>query len=339
MFDGRGHIMMRAGRVLSTPHPGPRHDAPSRVGRSHAMTAQNHTPPIKLCEVCGSPIKGKPSHVARSRCCSLACRTVLQSGSGNPNWRGGLVEVVCAECGRKVVKIPAQAKAFRYCSKQCLARAQSVIFRGKNSPRWKGGSHESQRRYRAKHAKPRQVVLRPVVEPAPSRPKRERFCKRCGLPGVKKGLSYHSECSPRLVRKAIIFECVDCGLAKRIFPMPGHVQLRCLACELKNRRGSQNSNWKGGITPINQKIRASERYKAWRKSVFERDGYTCVWCGQCGGTLHADHIKPFSTHKTLRFELSNGRTLCVDCHKMTDTFLCKAKRKRRRFRQGTFTFS
>jgi hypothetical protein len=42
MFVGYGNIMMRAGRGVSDPHPGPRHDATSRVGRRHAMTAQNH---------------------------------------------------------------------------------------------------------------------------------------------------------------------------------------------------------------------------------------------------------------------------------------------------------
>ncbi len=61
--------------------------------------------------------------------------------------------------------------------------------------------------------------------------------------------------------------------------------------------------------------------------MFVRDDYTCVWCGQLGGTLNADHIKPFSTHPELRFDLDNGRTLCVECHKQTDTYLSKAKKR------------
>ena len=85
-------------------------------------------------------------------------------------------------------------------------------------------------------------------------------------------------------------------------------------------RGSNNHRWKGGITPEMEKIRHSLKYKLWRKSVFERDNFTCQFCGKHGGYLHADHIKPFSLFPSLRFKLSNGRTLCVPCHISTDTY-------------------
>ncbi len=88
----------------------------------------------------------------------------------------------------------------------------------------------------------------------------------------------------------------------------------------KLRKGERNPNWKGGITPINRKIRSSLEYKLWRRVVLERDNYTCIWCGKIGGILHADHIKPFSLFPELRFAIDNGRTLCVDCHRKTDTW-------------------
>lgn len=84
-------------------------------------------------------------------------------------------------------------------------------------------------------------------------------------------------------------------------------------------------NWKGGITPENAKIRSSQDYALWRTAVFMRDDYTCQMCDIRGGTLHADHIKPFSLYPELRLAIDNGRTLCVDCHKSTDTWGYKAK--------------
>lgn len=84
--------------------------------------------------------------------------------------------------------------------------------------------------------------------------------------------------------------------------------------------GENNSNWKGGITPENAKIRHSSEMIEWRKSVFERDNYTCQECGQRGGELNAHHIKPFAFFKELRFDLNNGQTLCVDCHNKTKKF-------------------
>lgn len=82
-----------------------------------------------------------------------------------------------------------------------------------------------------------------------------------------------------------------------------------------DNRGSKSGLWKGGITSVHTLIRRSKKYQQWRKSVFERDNYTCQICNRRGIILNADHIKPFSLFEELRFVLSNGRTLCVDCHK------------------------
>ena len=97
----------------------------------------------------------------------------------------------------------------------------------------------------------------------------------------------------------------------------------------KQRIGKNNHLWRGGVTPVYKKIRSSLEYKLWRQSVFERDSYTCIWCGaksQKGKVvvLQADHIKPFAYFPELRFAIDNGRTLCVDCHKKTDTYMGRA---------------
>ncbi len=82
-----------------------------------------------------------------------------------------------------------------------------------------------------------------------------------------------------------------------------------------NYNGENHPNWKGGITPEYHKIRGSDEYNNWRRKVFERDNYTCQLCGNNkSGTLRAHHVKFFSKYPELRFEVSNGLTVCKDCH-------------------------
>lgn len=86
------------------------------------------------------------------------------------------------------------------------------------------------------------------------------------------------------------------------------------------RKPEDHWSWKGGISPENHRIRQSAQYIKWRKTIFERDDYTCLLCSQKGGRLNADHIKPFADYPELRFDLDNGRTLCEPCHRKTDTY-------------------
>lgn len=79
--------------------------------------------------------------------------------------------------------------------------------------------------------------------------------------------------------------------------------------------GERHYNWKGGHP---WKRFAEPRYIAWRTAVLERDGYICQQCGrQCKKRergLAAHHIKPYAEYPDLRYELTNGLTLCRRCH-------------------------
>jgi len=81
-------------------------------------------------------------------------------------------------------------------------------------------------------------------------------------------------------------------------------------------RGDKHHNWKGGISLIKRDLRSAD-YVCWRSLVFERDKYTCCLCGKIGGDLESHHVKTWKNEPTLRFELSNGVTLCRKCHNKT----------------------
>lgn len=85
--------------------------------------------------------------------------------------------------------------------------------------------------------------------------------------------------------------------------------------------GEKHYNWRGGLSSKATKIRTSAEMRLWRNSVFARDNWTCQGCGDnSGGNLNAHHIKSFADYPELRFAIDNGVTLCLDCHKKTESY-------------------
>ena len=61
-------------------------------------------------------------------------------------------------------------------------------------------------------------------------------------------------------------------------------------------------------------MKASSKWKEWRKQVFDRDDYTCQICHKVGGMLHPHHIKAKAKYLESIFDVENGITLYKDCH-------------------------
>ena len=60
--------------------------------------------------------------------------------------------------------------------------------------------------------------------------------------------------------------------------------------------------------------RCSKAYHKWRMAVLKRDNYVCQECGIIGGKLHVHHIESFTYCPDTRYEVGNGKTLCISCH-------------------------
>lgn len=67
-----------------------------------------------------------------------------------------------------------------------------------------------------------------------------------------------------------------------------------------------------------QRIKERKTFEVsqWRKSVFKRDDYICQCCGyDKGNILVSHHLYSYDEYEALRTDISNGVTLCENCHK------------------------
>lgn len=132
-------------------------------------------------------------------------------------------------------------------------------------------------------------------------------------------------------KRFVELECVICYESFRVrhvFRTQKTCSKYCRRVLLSKRHSvDKDGNWLGWTTLAIQKLRNSKRYAVWRKSIFERDDYTCQICFKRGYELQADHVVPFSylvRNKLELWALNNGRTLCKSCHFKTDTYARKA---------------
>jgi len=99
-------------------------------------------------------------------------------------------------------------------------------------------------------------------------------------------------------------------------------------------RGKNHYAYSHGRSERNKNGRRDARYRVWRDAVFIRDNYTCRICGDSrGGSLRAHHVKPFAKHPELRYDVSNGITLCHRCHELAH-FKPDSIRNQRKLKRG-----
>ena len=69
------------------------------------------------------------------------------------------------------------------------------------------------------------------------------------------------------------------------------------------------------VTDESSIARKRFEYSMWRQAVYARDDYTCLRCKRRGGRLNPHHIENFAENRESRYDVRNGGTLCISCHK------------------------
>lgn len=255
----------------------------------------------KICPICHKAFHVKPSHIEKRTYCSKECMVQAYrdrfKGENNPHWKGGDVQKACIECGKMYNVIPALESISKYCSRKCQNSAIARLPRKARRP----------------ETKPRKKKA--------TRPAKQYYCVVCGKVVARKRKYCSMEC-----RRSITMITLRCPVCfKEYKTYKAHPNKHCSSeCYHKEQawrqRGSKSHFWQGGKTLRTMQIRGSGLYTEWREKVMKRDNYTCQSCLRSSkdfpmGALTAHHVRAFSTDVKHRLKVSNGITLCWQCHR------------------------
>lgn len=239
--------------------------------------------------------------------CNQNCRIehlkVLMLGKNNPNYNRVLYE--CDGCGDEILVIPSRMKEQRYifCSNECYKENIGKFFQGEDNPNYNRGKF--------------------VCEQCGEKFERIRsanrgnhvFCSReCYEEHHrKKGRSKEVELNCPICNKSVkVWE------SKLKYTKDVYCSKECARKGYGIKYSGENSpSYNPNMTNEDRIIqRKTNEYYLWRKSVYEKDNYTCQCCGDDkGGNLNAHHLVNYMENEELRTDIDNGITLCKTCHK------------------------
>lgn len=183
----------------------------------------------------------------------------------------------CAQCGKEIKVSPSKNSTNNFCCRECYNQ-----FHSKNTKEYKcetcGKIFKSNQKDNANR-----FCCRKCYDEWHNIKDKERICPTCGK----------------------IFSAKTAG--------DKYCSQACHLYQLHlTNKGENHPNWKGGISKENDR-RDSNDYKNWRQQVYQRDNYKCIKCGS-KEKINAHHLYSWKYYPNLRYEVSNGITLCEKCH-------------------------
>ena len=105
------------------------------------------------------------------------------------------------------------------------------------------------------------------------------------------------------------YRCLKCGYIGTkmlLHLLKGH---GCPSCYIK-------SQFNPNITKDErERRRIVPRYRKWRTKIYKRDNYICKKCNNKKKFLNAHHKNAWNKFPEQRYDINNGITFCIDCHK------------------------
>lgn len=259
------------------------------------------------CKDCGK----KLSDYKCQRC--IKCFYTINKGKNHCSWKGGLP--TCLDCNKILSE---------YNTKRCRMCQDKFKINDKHH-NWRGGL-----------IKKKCIICGNVFQINKAKIKISKFCSRKCYGDSKKGMVGYWKNKKIPKKTRIKISKALAGKTRQPLSLETRIKIG------NSQRGEKSSQWKGGITPIRIKLYNSWKWKQWRMDVFKRNNYVCQKCNKRGGRLHSHHcLIPFSQilnaikewanefnldiYETAMkwqplWDINNGQTLCLECHRKTESW-------------------
>lgn len=118
-------------------------------------------------------------------------------------------------------------------------------------------------------------------------------------------------------KRARLFYTCHCGFDHSMLLCNFKKGYACAECKRRAFKGKNNHNFNPNLSETDRLElgRYEDGYKAWRRKVFKKYGFSCDVCNSSeSGTLNAHHLNSYDKHPALRIQIENGVCLCESCH-------------------------
>jgi endogenous inhibitor of DNA gyrase (YacG/DUF329 family) len=252
----------------------------------------------KNCINCNNIFLYYPSE-KNKKFCSKKCYHSYPKPKGKDSKKYSKIEIKCHHCNKLYDEFPNKIKRFKlhFCTKDCYNKYQT-------------NKEKNNTKFIIKNCAICNNEIRRTEAHFKNRPAKNYYCStKCKDINLKKNRGGFSPFTKKC------FYCNnDFTIESKNKRTVKYCSRECM--KLGFPKGENHNNFKKELSrDYRSKHRLFPEVQIWRKTIFKRDQYTCQICNKIGDRLNAHHFENYSSNKDKRFNIDNGITLCIKCHK------------------------
>jgi len=252
----------------------------------------------KACRTCKKDFI-VPSNQPNKKFCSRQCfyNRTIQKGKNSPQYKK--ITIKCDYCNKNYDEFPNKLKKINnhFCTRECYNKYQTNKAKVTTT-------------FIIKYCAICNNEVKRTKAEFKNRPSKNYYCSiKC------------RDISKRTIHGGFKPLTKECKYCNKKFTITSKNKRTVKYCSIECRQESYKSGEEHHLfkKELSRDYRSRHRLfpevAIWRKTIFERDQYICQLCNKKGDKLNAHHFENYSSNKEKRFNIDNGVTLCVKCHK------------------------